>query len=875
MRLRDWAILAIALFLLSTLVAVAVLVYVANRPAPVPVAEATPIDPGVNDQTTATTAGRPDGTPETGATTTILAPTQGATPLFVPPLITPTPMPSPAPTATPTPTWTPTLTPTPTWTPTPTPEPAVRLANAHRARQNGNYRRAIAEFQAMLGAPDTDGEAVEAAYQIGVCTYLDGDYATARERLDEFIRQYADDPRANAARFYLAQTFEGLGDYSAAIESYRAYLGHQDVLADQVYGRIGDGYALLGQYEAAIEAYTRALEDTVDLGQRYDLQEEIGLTYSAWGRYDDALAWLKGVAERSPNAYRLARLWYEIGQVYRLQGKETEARQAFSQAVNGDPRPGFAHAALVELVNADVPVNEYQRGLIDYYAGSYEAAIAAFDRFMQAAPDYNGEAHYYIAQSYLSLRSFDQAIQECDRMTARFASTTPRWGDMWLIKGEALYALKRVDEAREAYLGFADAYPTHSLAPQARWKAAWMLEREERFGEAADAYASLAARYPNDEQAPRARFQAGICRYRVGNVDAALLDWQALVDIYPGAAEAVQARYWLGKVLWAKGEVEQARGLLQKLAREHSRDFYGIRAAHLLENGGRPVSWAQQQDVLHLTSDEQAEKAPTAAWLRTWAGLPEGADPAKISINLSEDIRFRRGMELFSLGLYNEARDALDSLRQDVAQDPLLLYQLALLTRDLGLYSISIRATIDLIVLAPEASVLDMPRQIQRLAFPVYFSDLVLAESASQDLDPLLMFALIRQESVFDAQVRSWAGAIGLAQVIPDTGTWIAQMMPWPDYDEAQLQRAYVSVKFGAWFLNRILEQTDGDVIAALAGYNGGPANGVHWLDMSQGDPDLLVEIINYDEPQRYVREVYRHYDVYVKLYTNKQTREN
>ncbi len=55
--------------------------------------------------------------------------------------------------------------------------------------------------------------------------------------------------------------------------------------------------------------------------------------------------------------------------------------------------------------------------------------------------------------------------------------------------------------------------------------------------------------------------------------------------------------------------------------------------------------------------------------------------------------------------------------------------------------------------------------------------------------------------------------------------------------------------------------------MSALAGYNGGPGNGVYWLEQSKGNPDLLVEIINYDEPQRYVREIYRHYDMYVRLY--------
>jgi soluble lytic murein transglycosylase len=163
-----------------------------------------------------------------------------------------------------------------------------------------------------------------------------------------------------------------------------------------------------------------------------------------------------------------------------------------------------------------------------------------------------------------------------------------------------------------------------------------------------------------------------------------------------------------------------------------------------------------------------------------------------------------------------------------------------------------------------------MPILIQRLAFPTYFADLVLKECAEYDLDPLLMFALLRQESVFDDQVISWAGAVGLAQVMPSTGEWIAEMMPWPEFTEEQLTRGYLNVKFGAWFLARILDSTEGSVIAALAGYNGGPANSSRWMEQAMGDPDLFVEIITRDEPQRYVREIYRHYDVYARLYAGR-----
>ncbi|MBN1581179.1 MAG: tetratricopeptide repeat protein [Anaerolineae bacterium] len=882
MRLRDWLILAVALFLVSTLIGVALLVYLANRPAVTPAAGVTPTAPGTLDATLAATiqAGQtpdPNKTPVPGRTDPA-----AATPGELPALVTPTQTSTPLPTSTPSPTATTTPTPTPTLTPSPTPEPATRMARAYQARQNGDYRRAIAEFEIVEQIAEGESERLEAAYQIGVCAFLDGNHIAARDRLLAFVQQNPDDHRTHSAHFYLAQALDGLGQYEDAIGQYQAYLAHQDILADLVYTRIGDNYVRLQQHDAAVEAYKHALDAAVDLGQRYDLREKIGLAYSAAGLYDDAIGWFYGVIERSENVYRLARLWYLIGESHRLAGREQDALDAFVQATNADPQPPYAYLALVELVDAGVEVDDYQRGLIDYYAGSYAAAVAAFYRYMEAAEGYNSDAHYYVAQSLFDAGSFDLAIQECERMIDAYAATAPRWGDMWLIKGQALYSLERVDQAAQAYIEFAERYPEHVLAPQARWQAAWMLEREDRFQEAADIYTALADEHVNAEKAPVARFRAGICRYRSGDSDAAMLDWRELLAVYPASSAALQARYWLGKVLWAYGEVEEARGLLRKLADEHPRDFYGIRAAHMLANGGRSAPWIDAPDSLHLTSDEEAEEVKAAGWLRTWAGLGDDTDPMVISSNLAEDIRFRRGMEMWSLGMCSQACTEFESLRKNLYQDPLLLYQFAFLTRDLGIYASSLRATIDLITLAPEPTVLDMPRLVQRMAFPVYFADVVLGENTPQDedspgADPLLILALIRQESVFEQGVTSWAGAVGLTQVMPETGTWIAEMMPWSEYADTDqpierlLQRAYINVKFGTWFINRILEQTEGNVMAALAGYNGGPGNGVYWLEQSGGDPDLLIEIINYDEPQRYVREIYRHYDMYVRLYGTEQ----
>ena len=590
---------------------------------------------------------------------------------------------------------------------------------------------ALTELQSVLQAPDAAWEATEAEYQIGIVSYLDGEYQVAQEMLARFIEQHPEDHRTGAAHFYLAEALTHLGEYAAAIEHYTLYLEQQDVLADLVYTRIATNQLALGAQQAAVEAYKQALERAPDLGQQYDLREQIGLAYSAWGRYEQAIDWLQGITEQSENVYRLARLWYLIGEAYRLAGLEDQALDAFARAVNGDPRPGYAHMALVKLVDAGVEVNEYQRGLIDYHVGSYDAAVAAFRRYIETTPGDDRQAHYYLALSYLEAGALDRAIQACqeaidlyvtppDPDTAAPGDATS-WGEMWLLKGQALARLGREDEAIKTYIRFAKTDDTHPLAPEARWRAAQLHEQAGRFQQAADAYAALADAHSGADKAPAARFRAGLSHYRSGDIDAALGDWKELVDGYPASnaqvppSESLAARYWLGKTLWARGQVDEARVLLHALADEHPRDYYGLRAKHLIENKGQAGRWhtASMHPLpasLHLTSDEQTERIETENWLRHWANAPAQGELSAISADLADHLLFRRAMEMNTLGLRSLARDTFEQLRQDIAGDALSLYQLALVTRDLELYAPSMRATIDVIVLAPETSVLDMPR---------------------------------------------------------------------------------------------------------------------------------------------------------------------
>ena len=126
----------------------------------------------------------------------------------------------------------------------------------------------------------------------------------------------------------------------------------------------------------------------------------------------------------------------------------------------------------------------------------------------------------------------------------------------------------------------------------------------------------------------------------------------------------------------------------------------------------------------------------------------------------------------------------------------------------------------------------------------------------------------MRQESRFNPHAVSYAGASGLTQVMPDTGTWIASQLGDTDYRQEMIFRPMVGVRYGVYYLAAALNQNDRDWIAALVAYNAGPGNLQRW---SHGKPisdlDLFYELVPVAQTRDYIRLIYQQYRVYEALY--------
>jgi len=152
-----------------------------------------------------------------------------------------------------------------------------------------------------------------------------------------------------------------------------------------------------------------------------------------------------------------------------------------------------------------------------------------------------------------------------------------------------------------------------------------------------------------------------------------------------------------------------------------------------------------------------------------------------------------------------------------------------------------------------------------RARYPFPYQSEIKNWSQQRQLNPLLVTALMRQESRFEKKIRSSVGATGLMQVMPSTGKWIAEKIKLEKFD---LENPDDNIKLGTWYLDHTHEQYDNNSLLAIASYNAGPGNVSKWLrELPTSDPDLFVEDIPFRETKNYVRQVFGNYWNYLRLY--------
>jgi soluble lytic murein transglycosylase len=781
-------------------------------------------------------------------------------------------VPSSLPTSTPAGNDAPTPVPTlpPTATPFPTPVPVVRVESGDRALFYGDFDQAREQYTSAFN--ESTDKAVQAAalWGLGRTDLSDGLYQSAIETLTHLVNEYPDSTYAARAYFLMGQAFSELGQYQPSADAYNTYLTRvPGVLDGYVQDYRGDALYAIGDYTGAMNAYTAALNAS-RLDDGLTLQIKIAQSRFDFGDYAGALTMWDQIFNTTTNDYIKAQMDFFAGNTHIKLGQVPEAQARYLHAVDNYPLSNYSYLALIELLNANVPVNDLDRGLVDYFAGQYDIALVALDRYIednQTNPDNDGTAAYYRALTLREMQRSDEAVTALDNFIKAYPAH-PRWTDAWSDKAFLEWAVQgEYETGAKTLLDFVSTVPTSSFAPDFLMNAARVTERNDRLEEAAQIWERVANEYPANEQVPDALFLAGISLYRLQDYTGAMNLFQRDLILSSKPEDLARAYFWIGKVQEQMGDRTSAEKSWQQSQASDPTGYYSLRAQDVLLK--RPPF--QSPTSLNLDVDITKERKDAEVWMRITFGLPADTDLSGPG-TLAQDARFIRGTELWELGMYDEARMEFESLRESIQQNPVDSFHLANHLLDIGLYRTAIFAAREVLTLAgmqSQSASLTAPSYFNHLRYGLYYKELILPEEQRYGLDPLFMFSVIRQESLFEGFVRSAAGAHGLMQIVQPTGAQIASELNWPPaYSEDDLYRPNVSVRFGTYYLDKNRDLLGGSIYGTLAAYNAGPGNALVWKELAGDDPDLLLEVIRFQETRDYIRLIYEIYGTYRKIYS-------
>lgn len=402
-----------------------------------------------------------------------------------------------------------------------------------------------------------------------------------------------------------------------------------------------------------------------------------------------------------------------------------------------------------------------------------------------------------LAEQWLKLHNQPQQVTQA----AAWRRDDPQAGQLFAhaitrwLESDPRAALSAWDTHRQSF-----KIPAETVADtEKRLGLALAFRRDKR------AYAKLAQYAGDDDSAREWRVRAALNQQQWPEV------LTAIAALNEAARQEDKWQYWQARALTATGQPQQAAAIFQAIAAH--RGFYAFLAAD------------------YLRQDIQLNHRPVTATEREVGALQKSSAFQVIDELLAIDRKSE------AVGQWRHAIADLDNRQLQVA---------AKLAQDRQWPSMSI------FTLAKAQHWDDM-----ELRFPLWFNNQIQSNAGRNQLDPALVFALIRQESAFDEFAGSPAGAIGLMQVMPKTARQIAGELRQDWNNDFNLLNPDINIRYGSYYFKKVLDQFGGHFVLAAAAYNAGANRIKQWLPKNQALPaDIWIETIPYKETRGYVSSV-------------------
>ena len=764
--------------------------------------------------------------------------------------------------------------------------------------------RAALIFTLLAGASPAFADSFgDRDYLAAVEAFDAGDDAKALELFERAIAKNLNQREREEAHYLAARTALRLGDATNALAHLTAIQRSMPEVADFVLAETALAYRVARRWKDALATWEKVLQRWPDSPVADDARYGIADAYYATNQLLKAQEAYTAATEAHPSHERGPAVQFNQARILELTGKHAEAAEAYAtMAYNeaGGPFSGPANDRLTAMVakrRAPAPTFQHLVSRLDRLLGSrsLEDAAAALTTVTALAKTQAQQEVVDFRAARLAMKSRDYKAA-----VARFAALASRATGMaqleyksWIAR--CYMAADDAEAAVRAYQELAELYQARTEGREALYKAGWLAFNAGQYPAAVQLFGRYVERYGRDRQADEAAWYLAWATYRSGNLPGTLSALAALRGKFPSSTLVPRTYYWEGRVLASLGRAAEARASYETTLATAPLDYYGVLARQRLDelaSDNRPMVDAHHEPLIFASLDiggfdaTPFETAMTDGALlaaspsSSMADLPL-APPGTLGSRADEIIPWgsaafdwqgptaRRMLRLIALHDYDAAADLVMALPAKTGQDKsAVAYGRARLLYALGDYNAGYR--VSAIMFRKELAGPPTPanRALMRIAYPDAHANLVERAAKEFSVSPLLVLAIMRQESAFDDRARSAASANGLMQIIPDTATKIAKALREDGFEGPQVTDKAVNVRFGTWYLGQLMTKFNGNPIMAIASYNAGPIAVAKWVDQKHTlAVDEFVAEIPYRETRGYVRRVISNLAVYSALY--------
>ena len=667
-----------------------------------------------------------------------------------------------------------------------------------------------------------------------------GNHSRAISKLKGLLQTELSEQEKREIHHVLGYCYEKLKNRPEAVRHYVRVTSLSYPLADCAMYRLAQLYAEMKNDAKATKWYAQLIRDYPNSFYFPSAKWALAQLYLKQEQYESARSKL---VELIRDGHYAREATYALGRCYEALKDVSSAYHTYQQLLTEKHSDSVAEKAVQRFKRLArghkslrlKPTDRLNCGLVFFSHKNWKAALTEFERIVSTKDlKLRGKVLYFMGQSYQGRKWYNTALKKYKAVVALGDKTEYltrahyQSAQCYRRKGHLKTATSRLEN-------FVSTYTWSELVDNALYDIAQIHEKRGNSELALKAYARLIEASPDSRYADVAAWRIGWHRFDQGRYEDSYQAFKGLKENFPGNRYAMGAHFWMAKIRERQNKPTLARSLYNEVAKARYW-YYSARA----------------KDILGITTSELEPRAVPDAELPQRAACPHQAST------------------LMKLHLYEDAVAQLShhiDVTSHSAQE--CFYALIMCYEKLARHDKAREVTEKALVSPAFAnkSSLDSEK-LRQLLYPRHYADLVEKYAKLYQVDAFLIFAMILEESRYRADAISWAGAIGLMQIMPATGKELARQLKIRRFRTSMLKRPEVNIQMGTKYIGYLNSLFNSDAMLVTGAYNGGPGRMKRWRRSKNiKDIDEFVEKITIRETRLHIKKVINSYSNYVEIY--------